>query len=156
MTPSAMAYEPRSICFLDLWETDGWRLKVYGISHDRESPRKDLVQAAKAAAGRFLRDDRTSHDIYGVGFLGVHEGRTGNQVFIDRWANENELLHEIFVSPTDDPTRLTPPPQGHNSVCVWDLALQAFEREAWLECVLGNPGGPDLEAYLARRCDRVV
>ena len=31
------------------------------------------------------------------------------------------------------------------------VLFQYFERQAWIECVLTNPNGPDLEAYLARR-----
>ena len=31
------------------------------------------------------------------------------------------------------------------------IESQSFERSAWVECVLTNPKGPDLEAYLARR-----
>ena len=34
--------------------------------------------------------------------------------------------------------------------CVWDLAVMAFEREAWIEFVL-KPAEPDIDAYLAAR-----
>ena len=33
--------------------------------------------------------------------------------------------------------------------CVWELAVVDFERRAWIEDVLANPDGPDLERYLA-------
>jgi hypothetical protein len=36
---------------------------------------------------------------------------------------------------------------------VWDLAVIAFERDAWLDAVLRNPAGPDVERYLATRLD---
>ena len=32
--------------------------------------------------------------------------------------------------------------------CVWELAVQAHERQAWLRYVLVNPHGPDVDAYL--------
>jgi hypothetical protein len=35
--------------------------------------------------------------------------------------------------------------------CVWELAVVDFERRAWLEDVLVNPGDPDLDRYLTRR-----
>jgi hypothetical protein len=38
---------------------------------------------------------------YHLGFLGVHDGRTSNFVFLDYWAEENELHHHVFVSPAD-------------------------------------------------------
>lgn len=34
---------------------------------------------------------------------------------------------------------------------MWDLAVVAFEQRAWLDAVLKNPRGPDLERYLAAR-----
>ena len=58
-----------------------------------------------------------------------------------------------MASTKDDPAALAHPPKDFNSVCVWDLALQTFERDAWIECVLDNPSGPDRERYLATTRD---
>jgi hypothetical protein len=145
-------YDRRPLRFLELWTTGEWRLKVIGIAYGRETPDPELVEAAKRVASQYLRENRTRHATYGVGFLGVHDGRGENQVFLDRWINENELMHVYWVSPKDDPARLVVPDlSDHNSVCVWDLAVQCFERQAWVDCVLNNPSGPDLDLYLARR-----
>jgi hypothetical protein len=143
-------YQPRPLRFLELWRVDDWRLKVIGIAHGRERPSPELVEGAKRVATAHLRTHRTRHAHYGVGFLGIHDGRGENQVFLDRWINENELMHTYWVSPKDDPARLVVPGDDHNSVCVWDLAVQCFEREAWVECVLSNSRGPDVDAYLAK------
>jgi hypothetical protein len=35
------------------------------------------------------------------------------------------------------------------TACVWDLCVQCFERQAGVDCVLANPDGPDLKAYVA-------
>ena len=145
------AYQCRPLRFLELWTLDDWRLKIIGIAYGRETPETALIGGAKRVATDYLRTNRTRHTPHGVGFLGVHDGRGENQVFLDRWVNENELLHAAWVSPKHDPGRLLVPGADHNSVCVWDLAVQCFERQAWVECVLENPRGPDLEAYLARR-----
>ena len=144
-------YQPRPLRFLELWQLDDWRLKVIGIAYGRETPSTELVEAAKRIAADHLRMNRTRHTTYGVGFLGVHDGRGENQVFLDRWINENELVHGYWVSSKDEPARLVVPDADHNSVCVWDLAVQCFERQAWVECVLNNPRGPDVDDYLARR-----
>lgn len=37
--------------------------------------------------------------------------------------------------------------------CVWEIGIIDFERRAWLEDVLANPNGPDVERYLERRFD---
>jgi hypothetical protein len=31
--------------------------------------------------------------------------------------------------------------------CVWEMGVQARERQAWNERVLADPAGPDLDAY---------
>ena len=64
----------------------------------------------------------------------------------------------------DRPADLRPPtdPVDHNSVCVWDLALQCFERRAWVERVMKAGGAPcpgapaAIEAYLAQRMNEDV
>lgn len=33
--------------------------------------------------------------------------------------------------------------------CRYDLAVMAFERQAWLDAVHHNPDGPDLKRYLS-------
>lgn len=149
-------YEPRPIRFLELWKVDDWQLKLYGISYNRSAPRQELISAAKTQAAKRLREHPTRLNHYGVGFLGIHDGRGENQVFLDIWVNENELIHWYLVSPSDQPAQLHVPPEDHNSVCVWDLMVQCFERQAWMDFVLSNPRGPDIEAYLARRLDAML
>jgi hypothetical protein len=151
MNVSIEPYKPRAIRFLELWAVDGWRLKVYGISTGVARPAPELTAAAKRVAEDYLRAKPTRHAHYGVGFLGVHDGHGENQVFLDRWVNENELLHAVWISSKDEPALLRVPGADHNSVCVWDLAVQCRERQAWIKSVLTNPDGPDFDAYLDDR-----
>ncbi len=141
-------YRPRPIRPLGIWEVDGWRLKLYGIAYDREQPRHELVDAARAVAQARLPHPATSDGRYGVGFVGAHDGRDGCVAFIDWWANEDELHHHLYVAPPDRPGALVAAGPTDFTACVWDLAVLAFEREAWLAAVLQNPDGPDLERYL--------
>jgi hypothetical protein len=131
-----------------------WRLKVYGIAYDRPAPREELVAAAM---------DRARHDlppvaanVYGLGFLGVHDGRGATLVFLDWWADENELHHRVYVGPPDRPGILEDVTHTDLLGCCWDLAVIAYERQAWVETMLANPAGPDEEAYLARRLEGLV
>ena len=144
-------YQARPVTFLGIWDVKGWRLKTYGIAWARARPREELVDASRLWAERLLVERPTALEHYGVGFIGIHDGRGENQVFLDRWVGENELLHDYVVSRPDTPRELRAAPVDHNSVCVWDLAVQWFEREAWVECVLKRPERPDVEEYLARR-----
>lgn len=142
------AYTKRAIRFLELWQHGGWRLKVYGIADGRPKPRPELLTAAQAIAKQRLESIPISLRHYSVGFLGVHDGRTSNFVFVDWWADENELHHHVYVSPKDQPSRFTYATPSGLAACVWDLRLMAFERQAWLDTVLKPPAGPDVGAYL--------
>ena len=145
MTP----YAPRPIRFLNLWQVDDWRIKLYGIAYARPVPRAELVSAAQQIATRQLRSLPSELRHYHLGFLGVHDGRTANFIFLDFWADENELHHHVFVSPTEHPEQFTNVTPTGLSACVWDLRLQAFERDAWVTHVLQRGAAPDFDGYLA-------
>ncbi|HET9529400.1 MAG TPA: isochorismatase [Blastocatellia bacterium] len=149
-------YEARPIRFLELWEDAGWRLKVYGIAYRRERPRQELIEAARQAARDRLPRPAVTDSRYGVGFLGIHDGRGANFVFLDWWQDENELHHHVYVSPHDRPQLLEYSTPTGVVACVWDLRVLGFERQAWLDAVLANPNGPDIDDYLARRLDEDV
>ncbi len=148
-------YEPRPIRFLEEWAFDGWRLKVYGISYGRERPRAELVETARKLAREALPAANEGGN-YGVGYVGVHDGRGANFIFVDWWADENELHHRVYAAASDELKDLPEITQTGLSVCVWDLRVQCFEREAWLEAVLKNPRGADREDYLGRRLNEDV
>jgi hypothetical protein len=132
---------------------DGWRLKAYGISGRRELPPPAFVDAARDLAQRELPTPAEAPERYGVGFVGVHEGRDGDlYAFVDWWENENELCHRQYVGSND----LQPSDPIGIRACVWDLAVVAFERQAWLDAVLQNLDGPDLDRYLATRLEGEV
>lgn len=141
------AYEPRSIRFLELWQPLDWRLKLYGIAYRRPQPGAELIAEAKCVLEPLLHD--ACEPNYRVGFVGVHEGKTANFVFLDYWADENELHHHVFVSPIGTPDDLRCVTGTGLSACVWDLRLQAFEREAWVSHVLQCSAVPDFDGYLA-------
>src|SRR6266478_4163868 len=145
---SMRPYEPRPIRFLELWAVEGWRLKVYGIASGRPLPRPELVAAAQCIATEKLRSLPAGLPHYHIGFLGIHDGRTANFVFLDFWADENQLHHHVFVSPTAHPTQFTYVTPTGLSACVWDLRLQAFERDTWVTHVLQRNAAPDFDGYL--------
>jgi hypothetical protein len=140
-------YRKRPIRCTGVLEADGWRLKCYEAAYRREHPRLPLVEAARDLADR-LPQPAEGEGRYGVGFLCAHDGHGGCYAFVDWWADENELHHLIYAAPGDRPSELQPVPPGGLTACVWDLAIMAFERRAWLDSVLANPRGPDLERYL--------
>ncbi len=156
MLPLSESYVPRPVRFLELWAVDGWRLKLYGLSYQRPAIRSELVPLAKQAARERLRESAAGRPHYQVGYVGINDGRGAVFIFVDFWADENELHHHVYVAPKDQPDQLTYQTPSGLTACVWDLSVLAFERQAWVEAVLANPAGPDLERYLAARLDAEV
>lgn len=149
-------YAPRPIRFWERWEEAGWRMKIYSILYQQPASRPELLEAAKILARERLRTSATDKSHYGVGFIGIHDGRGAVFLFVDFWADENELHHHVYVAPKDDPTNLTYVTPTGLTACVWDLRVLCFERQAWIETMLANPAGPDLDAYLARQLNEDV
>jgi hypothetical protein len=129
-------YGKRWIRFLGYWKQQEMIFKVYGISVDAEFRSSTLLHAALEKAASHLRENPTQNTTYDAGFISIHEGRTENQLNIDQWINENELLHHIYVSPKKTPAGFRRPPRDHNAMCIWEIHVQSFERKAWMDCVL--------------------
>lgn len=142
-------YRGREIRLLDVWKPDDWRMKVYGIGARGGMPSSGLMQRAKKTAARLLETVASHTDHYGVGFLGVHRGRGADVVFVDWWASENELHHHLHVAEPGRPETLRPRDAHELSACVWDLEVVAFERDAWVRCVLEHPDSPRWDEYMA-------
>jgi hypothetical protein len=146
------SHSPRPLDALGIWRHDNWRLKVYSIAYRRKSARPELVSAAKEAAARVLPPEAVTPTRYGVGFLGVHDGRGANLVFVDWWEGENDLHHHVFLSPSDEPALLRAATPADLVACVFDLGVIAHERESWIRHVLAADV-PDLDGYLGDQLD---
>jgi hypothetical protein len=148
------AYEPRAFRFIEVLIIDDWQMKLYGIAWRQELPRPELLEAAKRIAIDELRHAMPKN--YRVGFVAAHDGKDACVVFVDYWGNENELFHRVFLSRSKDPNTLTSTKSSDSSVCVWDLRLQSFEREAWIKHVLQKPRSPDFRGYLDERLNEEI
>ncbi|MGD8547542.1 MAG: isochorismatase [Thiohalophilus sp.] len=142
-------YQTRPIRFLGFWEFDEWRMKVYGISYTNNAPQQPLVDAAQQVARQRLTQDDNDMQHYGVGFIGIHQGKTGNFVFLSWWANENELYHHVYTSSSEQPGQLVEMTATGLTACTWDLRVMCFERDAWVDAILKQYPQPDIEGYLA-------
>ncbi|HTI14552.1 MAG TPA: hypothetical protein VL461_08300 [Dictyobacter sp.] len=143
-------YKKRPIRFLELWESHGWRIKIYGISTQAEYPPDTLVQTAKKIAQQQLPQPAVTDKYYGIAYIIVHEGENGDYVLVDWWYDQDIVQHHNYGAPKGSNTLKYHWPSGPG-FCVWELAICWFEREAWLETVLKHPQHPDIEGYLQRR-----
>ena len=142
-------YAPRRVRPMGVRAFGDWTLKVYGIAYEGDEPGSALVEAALGAVESALPSPALAKDRYGLGFLGIHDGRDSNFVFVSWWENENELQHRVFFSGPENPGRLREATAEEPIGCVWDLSVLAHEREAWIRHVLARHGGADADAYLA-------
>jgi hypothetical protein len=151
----ARPYDPRHVRFIRREDVDGWRLKLYSIALNGKEPHREFVGATRDLAASVLPQPPAGDDCYGVGFATAHDATSLYIALIYWWRSENELHQRIYVSPKDDPIAFSQV-ENQPAGCVWELAVVDFERRAWLEDVLANPAGPNLERYLGRRLDADV
>lgn len=94
-------YKPGPIRFIELWESNDWKIKFYGI-YEHESMWKDsYLKIAKDLAGSELA--KVMDNNYRIGFITIHVAAMFNQIIIDWWANENELRHLVFKAEASTP-----------------------------------------------------
>jgi hypothetical protein len=146
-------YRTRPVRFIRNEDVGGWRIKVYGIATPGNAPRAELVDAAVELAREVFPQPALEDDRHGIGFLIVHDSRTFGMALYYWWQSTNELHQRHFLSPLDDVTALEQVTFPQANGCVWELEAVDFERRAWIEDILANPDGPDVERYLGRHFD---
>jgi hypothetical protein len=144
------AYEPRPIRFHGIRDVDGWRLKRYSIAFGGRPVDWPAFEAASTLADAVLPRPAVAAGRVGVGFAIAHQGRTALYYVLGWWDNENELPLRIFVRALEGGAQWRVA-RGSESVCVWDLQVVAFERDAYVATVLAGDADPDAaaQAYLA-------
>ena len=142
-------YEQRPIHFREVRQLDDWRIKIYGIHLVGESLDWSVHEVGMATAWDELPRPGTAAGRLGLGFVIAHQGRGVHYLTLAWWDNENELCQRLFMRTMDlgDAWR---PARAGEGLCVWDLQVVWFEREAYVDCVLRHPTAPDIAAYLAR------
>lgn len=148
-------YLPRTVRFHRLESIDGWRLKVYGLSMPGQDARPALVDATLALAREHLPRPAVTADRYGVGLVIAHDAMASSIGLVYWWQSGNELHQRVFAGPQEDPramSRIAEPAAG----CVFELGIVDFERRAWIDDVLSDERGQDVDRYLSRRFEGAV
>lgn len=149
--PSTLTHAVRPVRFLELWRQGGWAIKMYGISTEDERPQPMLIDTAREIAVECLPQPPLTKERHGTAFVIVHEApEFFNTVIVDWWERVNELRHHVVRAQPKSPTLFQEITDSGEGVCVWELKVQVFEREAWLLHVLQTRDGPDLDGYLAQ------
>jgi hypothetical protein len=150
MTPSFRPYAARPINALSPVERRGFTLKRYWIDLQAE-PAPDAADWAGAialAVQALPQEDDPGRA--GVGFLILHRGRGADYLVLGWWARENELPLRVIVRYPGTDDAQWRPARDDESVCVWDLEVIAFERDAYVASFLaGQSLSAARDAYLA-------
>ncbi len=143
-------YKLRTIAFGGVHMIGRWRVKLTTVTvRGLAAHFTDEIEAAWACARPILEAVPDRGSDAGVAFMTVHVGMAGVWLLLDWWDDADLLRHRHFQASIDDPTRFRDVGAEHFGPCVWELAVQAHERQAWLKHVLCNPAGPSIEGYLA-------
>lgn len=148
-------YEDRPISFEGIVDHARWRLKRYRIALDAAGLEGSGFDPGTTLALAALPSATAKAGRPGVGVLIEHRGRGADYVVLGWWDNENELPLRVFVRREEEVSWR--PARGDESVCVWDLEVLWFERNAWVQTVLAPDAGGDPQAvdrYLERRFSR--
>jgi hypothetical protein len=142
--PDYKRYAPRPVRYLGLAEPRGYRIKQYAITYGGGPFRAADFAAGLRLAFEVLPQPAVTEARPGVGFAIAHQGNGADYTVLGWWDNENELPLRVVVRPQtpDGVWRLA---RDGESVCVWDLEVIWFERQAYVQTVLG---GGTVEDYL--------
>lgn len=146
--PRFTPYHPRRLASLGLVEAGGFRLKRYSIVFGDEPHDAGRFDGLMPLALAELPSPAIAEGRPGVGFAILHRGRTADYVVLGWWDRENEVPIRVFVSDTRGPHAAS----GGEGMCVWDLRVVWWEREAYVRTMLADRPA-DVEAYLAARIE---
>lgn len=150
----ADTHHARTVRPLGTREIAGHLVKVYGI----EAPGRQVEDAGAgpAIAEAHLAGARLRGSL-GAAVLLVHAGGDGDYVLVHTWIEGHMSDLAVFVGPAGEPEGLRPGRQGL-APCVWEAAVFAYERDAWVRHVLDGDGeiGDRLAAWSADQLEGEV
>ena len=139
-------YQPREIEFLRVLEHGEWHVKLYSIAFGVERVHEERFSGGLETALQYLPLPAVNSVRPGAAFCILHQGRGVDYIVLAWWDRENELPLRVLVrAPSDAAWRAS---RGSESVCVWDLQVIAFERDAYVATVLADPPRP-LDHYVS-------
>ena len=146
-------YVMRPIKFIDQVNSEGWRIKIYGISAKSLPLPQEVVSEGMKNVLSHLPQPALTEQRYGVGFLIIHQGTMRNWYLLDWWEKQDIIHHKLFSSPLDKPSSISTESDKSLFACVHELRVIIFESEAWIKTVLCRDKKPSFQNYLKLRLD---
>ncbi|MYY86668.1 MULTISPECIES: hypothetical protein [unclassified Streptomyces] len=138
LTALAETHHDRAVRPLGTREIAGHLVKVYAI----EAPGRGVAEREEAAAlrvaGPHLELGRARGSL-GLAVLILHAGGDGDYVLVQTWVEASMSDLAVFLGPAGRPDELRPGRVGL-APCVWEAAVLAHERDAYVRNVLDGTG----------------
>ncbi|MEV0174353.1 hypothetical protein AB0I00_24925 [Streptomyces sp. NPDC050803] len=134
----AEGHHARTVRPLGVREIAGHLVKAYAI----EAPGREgaSAEAALRTAEEHLASGRLRGSL-GLAVLLAHAGGDGDYVLVHTWIEGYMSDLAVFTGPAGRPEELRPGRQGL-APCVWEAAVLAHERDAFVRHVLDGRGEP--------------
>ena len=143
-----MTYSPRPIRFMEVFQHNGWAIKIYSISSIKELVNAEDVAVAKKNLNVWLRQSKAYNlATYKIATLILHEFNEGCFAIVNWWTDENMLQNFVFLKANNAADFVLFSDKGI-STCVWEMAIWWHERNAWVKHILMKHEKPDFSAYL--------
>lgn len=149
-------YKTRSVRFLKLVEYKGWTIKVHGVRFGGERPDESIVQEVLKKLPAKLPQPAVTDARYGAAILIIHQGMDANWLLLGHWRDGEILEQHLYRSSLENPGEIEDVSDWNLVGCTWEMAVQAFERDAWVEKVLKAGVEPDLTPYFEQHMNAEV
>jgi len=146
------SYERRRVASRPEFALQELRVKPYELYLGDADTCTLSVREWRSLVGAVLASDRSPGD-GPAGFAIAHYARDGNYLLVSSWYQCNMLKHSVRAMRHEDGAwSLSPLAQPTIAACVWELAIVAFERDAWVRTTMGGGGATDsLDQYCGCR-----
>ena len=131
-------YHQRPTRLLTLQDLGGHLAKVYAVEAPGRAVDLDTWQHGLHLAGLALQSHRETGGL-GLACVILHAGGDGDYVLAHSWVEGYMSRLAVFNGPMGDPGALRPASSGL-APCVWEAAVFAQERTAFVRHVLGGEG----------------
>ena len=137
-------FRDRARSWLGLTHGNGHALRTYGVVYgDGPLDRARFEPGVRSLIAEIPTPD-WSRGRPGAGVMILHQGKAEDYLVMGWWDRQNELPLEVWIRYDDG----WAPSRHHESVCVWDLEILSFERDAWVATMLSDAQPGSLRAYL--------
>ena len=117
-------YTTRPIRFLEVYECENWKIKIYSISVHREYVKSETVKIAKSNISEWLKNAANYPlETYQIATLILHEGKEGCFAIINWWIDDNMLQQFVYLSNNIDPNEFKLYSDKGIITCVWELEI---------------------------------